>query len=94
MAPSPGPDAFLMYRRAFARFVGSGTGNALEVGCGEGRISRDGRFGRLKDSVIGFPVQPKRALAGPRTLPGFDSLSSAPPRTLDSLAFPQNAEEH
>jgi hypothetical protein len=81
MARSPGPDAFWMYRRAFARFVGSGTGNALEVGCGEGRISRDGRFGRLKDSVIGFPVQPKRGLAGPRTLPatlsGFDSLSSA-----------------
>jgi hypothetical protein len=70
-----------MYRRAFARFVGSGTGNALEVGCGEGHISRDGRFGRLKDSLIGFPVQPKRGLAGPRTLPatlsGFDSLSSA-----------------
>jgi 2-polyprenyl-3-methyl-5-hydroxy-6-metoxy-1,4-benzoquinol methylase len=26
---------------AFLRFVGSGTGNALEVGCGEGRISRE-----------------------------------------------------
>jgi hypothetical protein len=37
-ARSPGNDAFWMYRRAFARFVGSGTGNALEVGCGEGRI--------------------------------------------------------
>jgi SAM-dependent methyltransferase len=40
-ARSPGHDAFWMYRRAFARFVGSGTGNALEVGCGEGRISRE-----------------------------------------------------
>ena len=40
-ARSPGRDAFWMYRRAFARFVGSGTGNALEVGCGEGRISRE-----------------------------------------------------
>ncbi len=30
-----------MYRCALARFVGSGTGNALEVGCGEGRISRE-----------------------------------------------------
>jgi 2-polyprenyl-3-methyl-5-hydroxy-6-metoxy-1,4-benzoquinol methylase len=36
-----GHDAFWMYRRALARFVGSGTGNALEVGCGEGRISRE-----------------------------------------------------
>jgi ubiquinone/menaquinone biosynthesis C-methylase UbiE len=26
---------------AHSRFVGSGTGNALEVGCGEGRISRE-----------------------------------------------------
>jgi 2-polyprenyl-3-methyl-5-hydroxy-6-metoxy-1,4-benzoquinol methylase len=40
-ARSPGHDAFWMYRRAFARFVGSGTGNALEVGCSEGRISRE-----------------------------------------------------
>jgi hypothetical protein len=40
-ARSPGHDAFWMYRRAFARFVGSGTGNSLEVGCGEGRISRE-----------------------------------------------------
>jgi SAM-dependent methyltransferase len=40
-ARSPGHDAFWMYRRALARFVGSGTGNALEVGCGEGRISRE-----------------------------------------------------
>jgi hypothetical protein len=56
-----------------------------------------GHFDRLKDSVIGFPVQRKRGLAEPRTLlamhSGFDSLGSAPPRMLDSLDFPQNAEE-
>ena len=40
-ARSPSHDAFWMYRRALARFVGSGTGNVLEVGCGEGRISRE-----------------------------------------------------
>ena len=40
-ARSPSHDAFWMYRRALARFVCSGTGNALEVGCGEGRISRE-----------------------------------------------------
>ena len=40
-ARSPGHDAFWMYRRALVRFVGSGTGSALEVGWGEGRISRE-----------------------------------------------------
>jgi 2-polyprenyl-3-methyl-5-hydroxy-6-metoxy-1,4-benzoquinol methylase len=40
-ARSPGHDVFWRYRRGFARFVGLGTGHTLEVGCGEGRISRE-----------------------------------------------------
>src|ERR1700732_2925112 len=48
-ARSPSHDAFWMYRRALARFVGSGTGNALEVGCGEGGISRE--LGGLGNAV-------------------------------------------
>jgi SAM-dependent methyltransferase len=39
-ASSPEDDAFPAYRDAFARFVGKGKGAALEVGCGEGRVSR------------------------------------------------------
>jgi hypothetical protein len=40
-ARSPGGDAFWKYRRALARFIGSGAGSVLEVGRGEDRISRE-----------------------------------------------------
>lgn len=40
-ARSPDHDAFWAYRENFKRFVGTGSGQALEVGCGEGRISRE-----------------------------------------------------
>ena len=40
-ARSPNHDAFWAYRRALAAFVGAGAGRALEVGCGEGRVSRE-----------------------------------------------------
>ena len=39
-ARKPGHDAFWAYRDAFAEFVGAGGGAALDVGCGEGRVSR------------------------------------------------------
>lgn len=41
-ARTPGHDAFWHYRDALAAFTGAGTGTAraLEVGCGEGRVSR------------------------------------------------------
>jgi SAM-dependent methyltransferase len=39
-ARKPGHDAFWAYRNAFAGFVGRGPGRAIDVGCGEGRVSR------------------------------------------------------
>lgn len=39
-ARTPGHDAFWAYRGAFAEFVGGGPGRAIDVGCGEGRLSR------------------------------------------------------
>lgn len=39
-ARAPGHDAFWKYRSAFRDFVGNGNGEALDVGCGEGRVSR------------------------------------------------------
>lgn len=39
-ARSPGHDAFWAYRSSLLDFIGQGTGRALDVGCGEGRISR------------------------------------------------------
>jgi SAM-dependent methyltransferase len=39
-ARAPGHDAFWAYRDAFAGFVGDGSGKALDIGCGEGRVSR------------------------------------------------------
>lgn len=40
-ARKPGHDAFWAYRRSLARFIGAGSGKALEIGCGEGRVSRE-----------------------------------------------------
>jgi 2-polyprenyl-3-methyl-5-hydroxy-6-metoxy-1,4-benzoquinol methylase len=40
-ARKPGHDAFWSYRAALAEFVGPGSGEALDVGCGEGRVSRE-----------------------------------------------------
>jgi ubiquinone/menaquinone biosynthesis C-methylase UbiE len=37
----PNHDAFWAYRSLLAAFIGRGNGKALEVGCGEGRISRE-----------------------------------------------------
>jgi SAM-dependent methyltransferase len=39
-ARKPGHDAFWAYRAALIEFIGPGTGEALDVGCGEGRVSR------------------------------------------------------
>jgi SAM-dependent methyltransferase len=39
-ARAPNHDAFWAYRGALAAFVGAGAGEALDVGCGEGRVSR------------------------------------------------------
>jgi SAM-dependent methyltransferase len=39
-ARTPGHDSFWAYRTAFGGFVGPGGGAAIEVGCGEGRVSR------------------------------------------------------
>jgi SAM-dependent methyltransferase len=39
-ARAPGHDAFWGYREALRAFVGPGSGAAIEVGCGEGRVSR------------------------------------------------------
>ena len=37
---TPDHDAFWAYRAALAEFIGSGSGDALDVGCGEGRGAR------------------------------------------------------
>ncbi|AOI74519.1 class I SAM-dependent methyltransferase [Burkholderia ubonensis] len=40
-AGRPGHDAFWSYRAGLADYVGRGGGHALEIGCGEGRVSRE-----------------------------------------------------
>ncbi|HLH51682.1 MAG TPA: class I SAM-dependent methyltransferase [Roseiarcus sp.] len=40
-ARSPNHDAFWAYRKALVSFIGPGDGEALDVGCGEGRVSRE-----------------------------------------------------
>lgn len=40
-ARSPNHDAFWAYREAFIAYLGAGTGRTLDIGCGEGRISRE-----------------------------------------------------
>jgi SAM-dependent methyltransferase len=39
-ARAPGHDAFWSYRSALRAFLGEGRGAAIDVGCGEGRVSR------------------------------------------------------
>src|SRR5262245_18964182 len=39
-ARAPNHDAFWAFRGALADFIGRGEGEALDVGCGEGRVSR------------------------------------------------------
>ena len=39
-ARTPGHDTFWDYRDSFLAFVGRGTGDAIDVGCGEGRVAR------------------------------------------------------
>ncbi|WP_127519842.1 class I SAM-dependent methyltransferase [Mesorhizobium sp. Z1-4] len=39
-ARSPDHDAFWAYQSAFAEFVGAGSGELLDIGCGEGRVAR------------------------------------------------------
>ena len=55
-ARSPGHDAFWAYRRALGRFIGAGSGQALDIGCGEGRVSRE-----LK--ALGYRVTASDAVA-------------------------------
>jgi len=40
-ARSPKHDAFWAYREALVAYLGKGSGETLEVGCGEGRVSRE-----------------------------------------------------
>ena len=40
-ARKPNHDAFWAYRASLVAFIGRGNGKALDVGCGEGRISRE-----------------------------------------------------
>jgi SAM-dependent methyltransferase len=40
-ARAPNHDAFWAYRASLAAFIGGGDGEALDVGCGEGRVSRE-----------------------------------------------------
>lgn len=39
-ARTPNHDAFWAYRASLLAFIGWGEGEALDVGCGEGRVSR------------------------------------------------------
>ncbi len=40
-ARAPNHDAFWAYRDLLTAFIGRGAGEALDVGCGEGRVSRE-----------------------------------------------------
>lgn len=40
-AGRPGHDAFWKYREGLAAYLGHGSGHVLEIGCGEGRVSRE-----------------------------------------------------
>jgi SAM-dependent methyltransferase len=55
-ARTPGHDAFWAYRAPFIDYVGRGAGEVLDVGCGEGRVSRELR-------ALGYRVTAADAVA-------------------------------
>lgn len=56
-ARSPKHDAFWAYREGLRTYIGTGSGKALDLGCGEGRIARE-----LK--ALGYQVTAADAVAG------------------------------
>jgi SAM-dependent methyltransferase len=78
-ARKPGHDAFWSYRAALAEFVGPGSGEALDVGCGEGRVSRE-----LK--ALGWRVTATDAVAAmveaAREIDSADDYAVAPATAL------------
>jgi len=56
-ACSPNHDAFWAYRKSLITFIGAGDGEVLDVGCGEGRVSRE-----LK--ALGYQVTASDAVVG------------------------------
>jgi SAM-dependent methyltransferase len=83
-ARTPGHDAFWSFRDAFVEFVGAGTGAALDIGCGEGRISRELKalgyrvtasdaVGELVDAARDWDSAHDYAVAGASALPFADA---------------------
>ncbi len=62
-APAEGPDAYWAYREAFFELLRP-PGRALEIGCGEGRVTRDLRSRGF--DVTGLEVAPTLVDADPR----------------------------
>ena len=75
----PGHDAFWSFRNAFIAYIGNGPGAALEVGCGEGRVSRE-----LK--ALGYTVTATDAVAemvdAARLADSADHYANAPASKL------------
>ena len=78
-AGTPGHDAFWSFRNAFIAYIGNGPGAALEVGCGEGRVSRE-----LK--ALGYTVTATDAVAemvdAARLADSADHYANAPASKL------------
>jgi SAM-dependent methyltransferase len=87
-ARTPNHDAFWAYRNPLVAFIGRGAGEALDVGCGEGRVSRVlrncGYQGTATDPVEAFVSAAEQAgsadeyrVAAAANLP-FAELVNAP----------------
>lgn len=79
-AGTRGHDAFWAYRAGLASYIGPGKGRALEIGCGEGRVSRE-----LK--ALGYEVTASDAV--PAMLEAAQRADSAHAYTLaDAASLP------
>jgi SAM-dependent methyltransferase len=76
-ARTPDHDSFWAYRRALVTFIGRGEGEALDIGCGEGRVSRE--LKALGYRVIGVDIAPEmvQAAAGIGSAHGYALASAA-----------------
>ncbi len=78
-ARTPGHDAFWAYQERLRAFVGEGSGEAIEVGCGEGRVARLVRS--LGWRVTATDVAPE-LLDAARALDSADAYALAPVTAL------------
>ena len=81
-------DAFWAYRASLISFIGHGTGDSLDVGCGEGRVSRGEHhlMARLIENVVSCSQSVMSRSDPRRSRAAFGALLCGEPGSLSASA--------